>query len=167
MRFLLLFTGWATVLFVVSWFVSHGYQTALGVMASRLASPPGSEIEMVDLELFYPYELGIFAALCLASSWTRWRRRMTAIAVGLPILAILELISLVVVMKVLLAVVLGATPESDPGNAGETVRFVDGVVRIVGLAAAAAAWFVLLGRERLSLAARTWIGGGERPSRHR
>jgi hypothetical protein len=37
-------------------------------------------------------------------------------------------------------------------------RFAIGIIRVTGLIAAAGAWFFLLGRERLSLAARTWVG---------
>jgi len=46
-----------------------------------------------------------------------------------------------------------------PAEAGDrAVRFATGIIRVSGLVAAAVVWLYGLGRERLSLAARTWLG---------
>jgi hypothetical protein len=157
-RFLLMLVLWATLLFVPSWYVAHPYQRALVTVAGALAVP-GQELEFTDVEIFYPFDLGIFVALCLASLWAPWKRRGRAIGVGLPALVGVELLSLVVAIRVLLGVMqpaAGVTPS--PADADAAYRLATGVIRVTGLIAAAAVWLYLLGRERLSIAARTWLG---------
>src|SRR5262249_15334573 len=73
LKFRLAFAGWATLAFVPAWAVSHAWQRLLGALAARFAAPPGSTLEMVDLELFYPVDVAVFVALCLASGWAPWR----------------------------------------------------------------------------------------------
>ena len=155
MKFLLRFAGWATLAFVPVWFVTHGYQHAIAGLAARLASPPGSEIEIVDLEIFYPFDLGIYLGLCLASAWASWSRRFQAAAIGLPVLVAIEVLSLVVAMKAILTVMMN--PHAAPGAGDEAYRLAGGIIRVTGLIAAAGVWLYLLGRERLSLAGRTWL----------
>lgn len=158
MRFLALFLLWATLLFVPSWLVAHPYQRALVAVAGAVAVP-GEELEFTDVEIFYPFDLGIYAALCLASTWAAWKRRGRAIAVGLPVLAVIEVLSLVIAIRVLLGVM-----QPDPGgtasaaDADAAYRLATGVIRVTGLIAAGAVWVYLLGRERLSVVAKTWLG---------
>lgn len=156
MKFLLLFLLWATVAFVPSWYVSHGYQHVITDVAGKLAAPRGSEIEFVDVEIFYPFDLGIFVALCLASGWAAWRARLRAVGIGLPILMAIELISLVIAIKVLYAAM--ASGHTEGAAAEEANRLATGIIRVTGLIAASALWLLMLGRERLSIAARTWLG---------
>ena len=141
-KFLLAFAGWATLVFVPAWWVAHPWQHAIGAMASRIAAPRGAELEMIDLELFYPMDLGVFVALCLATLWTSWPRRLRAILIGTPIMVIAEIAAL----SLALAALLGA---GDPASQAEASRWTDAVIRITGLAVAAAVWFVVLGRTRL------------------
>jgi hypothetical protein len=154
MKFLLLFTAWATLLFLPTWAISHPYQTGLADLAGRLIAPGGVEFE--DLELFYPIDLGIYAALCLASTWAVTRRRLTVIAIGLPVLVVVELLSLVWAMKPMMSLMMD--PHATGTAIDQVLRFSNAIIRITGLVAAAAVWFALLGRERLSLAARAWLG---------
>jgi hypothetical protein len=149
MKFLLRFALWATLVFVPAWFVHPGYERALGTFAARLASPSGTELEITDLELFFPFDLGVFAALVLASSWADWRKRAIMLALGLPPLVVLEVIILAVGLVLLMN-------SADQEAAG---RFVTGLVRIGGLVGATGAWLLLLGREKLSLTTRAWLGG--------
>ena len=125
-------------------------------------APPGSEIEWLDLEIFFPYDLSVFAALCLTSAWVPWRRRLEALGVGGAALIAVEFVTLVVVMKLLLASA-GQTHE----HAETTQRLVVGVIRLTGLVAAACAWVYLLGWQRIpqlaqSLAARDAAARGGR-----
>jgi len=147
-KFLLRFTGWATLCFVIAWAAHTGWQHQIGSLGARLAAPPGAEIEVVDLELFYPFDLGIFAALCLASTWVPVRNRLRTVAIGLPLLVVAELLSLVVVFKVLMG----------GGEAGQATRLADGIIRASGLVSASAAWLYFVGRERLSFVGRQWLG---------
>jgi len=162
MKTLLRFAGWATLAFVLAWFVSHPYQRALAALAGRLVAAPGAEIEWVDLEIFFPYDLSVFAAFCLASNWVPWRTRFKALGVGGATLIVVELLTLVVVMKLLLA-----SAGQPPEQADATQRFVVGVIRLTGLVAAACAWVYLLGWQRMpqlaeSLATRDRAARGGR-----
>jgi len=155
MRFLLLFAAWATLAFVPAWFISNPYQHALAAVAGQLVAP-GREIEILDLQIYYPFDIGIYVALCLASTWVARERRLKAVAVGVPLLALVELFSLVVAMKAINAVMMN--PHALASAAEEAERFATGIIRVTGLIAAAGVWFYFLGRERLSLVAKTWLG---------
>lgn len=154
MKFLLLVLAWATLAFLPAWAVQHPWQQALGAAAGRIVSPPGSTIEWVDLELFYPFDVAIFAALTLASTWVPWPRRFRTLAVGAPVMIALELIALSVAMGAMIA----GAGSGDVGAAEAQQRLATGIIRVTGLVAAAGVWFFFVGRERLSLAARTWLG---------
>jgi len=160
---LLRFAAWATLAFTAAWFVAHPYQRALAGLAGRLVAPPGSEIEWVDLEIFFPFDLSVYAALCLASAWVPWGVRVRVLAIGLSVLVAIELLTLVVVMKVLLA-----SAGQPAAQLAATQRFVVGVIRLTGLVAAGCAWLYLLGWQRLPQLAhglavhREPKGGGKR-----
>jgi len=157
-RFLLLFAGWATLAFIPAWWIADAYQHVIAAIAGRLVVPPGSEVEWVSLELFYPFDIGIFVGLCLASTWAAWRRRLRMLGIGTVIMIVLEVVSLAVAMLVILNALAGGGDVS-PEQAGQVERLATGIIRVTGLIAASAVWFFLLGRERLSLVARTWLGG--------
>jgi hypothetical protein len=145
-RFFLAFLAWASVTFALSWAIALPYQHALAGIAGALAAPRGSEIEWVDLQLFFPFDLGVFVALCLATSWATWRQRGRVIALGVPILIVLEVIVLVFAMKAMLGTLAPGTP---PGRVVEVQRWALGIIRVTGLVAAGAVWMGLLGRERV------------------
>ena len=144
MRGMLRFAAWATLAFAAAWFIAHPYQRALAGLAGRLVAPPGTEIEWLDLEIFFPFDLSVYAALCLASAWAPWRVRLRALGVGLAALVGVELLTLIVVMKVMLA-----SAGQPAAQAEATQRFVVGVIRLTGLVAAGCAWLYLLGWQRL------------------
>jgi len=145
---MLRFMAWATLAFIVAWHLHPAWEHAVAVIGSRLAAPAGSEIEIVDMELFYPFDVGVFVALCLASAWAPRARRLRATAIGIPILFGIEVVSLVVALRVMMA----------SADAEQAARFTNAVIRVSGLVAASAAWLYLLGRERLSLATQKWLG---------
>ena len=144
MKALLRFCAWATLAFILTWFISHPYQRVLAEIAGRAAAPPGSSIEWEDIEIFFPYDLSVFVALCLASTWVSWRARLKALALGSAVLVGVELLTLIVVVKVMIAA-MGQAPD----QADATQRFVDGMIRVTGLVAAGCAWLVLLGWQRM------------------
>ena len=144
LTFLLVFAAWATVAFLPAWWVSHAWQGALGAVAARAAAPPGSEIEILDLELFYPMDLAVFVALCLASGWASWARRGRALFVGAPFVVLAEIAALTLSMMAMLRAGTGAARQA------EALRLADALIRVTGLAVAAAVWFVVLGRQRFA-----------------
>nr|MBP8136636.1 hypothetical protein [Candidatus Eisenbacteria bacterium] len=103
LKFLFAFAAWSTLTFLPAWVLSHGWQSALAVVAGRIAAPSGSEIEIVDLELFYPMDLAAFVALCLASSWEPWPRRFRALLLGAPLMVLAELMALTAAMMAIMA----------------------------------------------------------------
>ena len=145
MRFLLAFLFWATLAFAICWRVQGPYERWAGASGARLAAPPGATIEVVDMELYFPFDLGVYAALCLASAWLPWRRRVLLAAIGVPVLVVLEIAALVIAFKVLMAT----------GGPAEQ-RLVHGLFRVEGLAAAAMLWLLLAGHRHPALA--LWSG---------
>jgi len=139
MGFLLRFIAWATPAFLIAWSIHGSYERTIAAMGAGLAAPPGAQIELLDLELFYPFDLGVYVALCLASSWAAIARRVRAAAIGLPVLVAIEVAVVFVSIKALMA----------GGDSEAVSRFVDGIFRVEGLVAAAVVWLVLLGREQL------------------
>ena len=153
MKFVLAFAGWATLLFLPAWAVGHAWQHALAAVAGRIVAPAGTSLEMVDLELFYPIDVAVFLALCLASAWAPWGARARAVALGVPALVLAELVTLSLTLVALLAT---NGPDAGAAARGDAQRLGDALVRVTGLAAAALAWFLLLGRA----GARGHAGGG-------
>jgi len=147
-KFLLRFTVWATVAFVVAWQLHPVWERAVAAIGTRLAAPAHSEIEILDLELFYPFDVGVFVALCLASAWAPRARRLRAALIGIPILFAVEVVSLVAGLRILMS----------SADADQAARFANAVFRVSGLVAASMAWLYLLGSERLSLATSKWLG---------
>ena len=148
LKFVLAFAGWASLAFLPAWAMAHPWQHALATVAGRMVAPNGTELEMTDLQLFYPVDLGVFVALCLASGWATWARRRRALLIGAPILVLAEIAALALALSVLLR----AGPGGDAAQASAT-RLVDGLIRVTGLGVAAATWFALLGRERFGVRA--------------
>lgn len=145
--FLLRFVLWATLTTVLAWWIQTPYERAIAGVAARVAAPRGSEIEILDLDVFYPYDLAVYAGLCLASAWAAWRTRGRALAIGLPALVVVEVLALVVSFRALM----------NAQNPAESERWFNGIVRASGPIASAALWMLLLGRQKLSLAARRWL----------
>jgi len=92
----------------------------------------------------------------------RWRPRLRAIAIGLPVLVAAEVLTLVLVIVGMLV-----ASKRSPGEFEAMQRLAIAAVRVTGLVAAACMWLWLLGREpmarlvgTLSSAARA--GGGRR-----
>jgi hypothetical protein len=142
-----LFAAWATLAFAPAWWVSHAWQHALAAIASRIVAPRGSQIEIVDIELFYPMDLAVFVALCLASTWVGWSRRARALLVGAPLMVLAELAALTLALAIVLAANGAGTSVA---RQEEAARLADSLIRVTGLAVAAALWFLVLGRERFA-----------------
>lgn len=144
MKALLRFVGWATLTFALTWFIAHPYQRVLGSLATKIAALWGPEIEWDQLESFFPYDISVFVALCLASSWASWSARLRALGAGTLVLVGVELLTLIGVIQVMLA-----AQGQPPADADATQRLVVGVIRVAGLVAAGCAWMMLLGWQRM------------------
>ncbi len=141
MKLVLRFVGWSLLLFIPTWWISQPYQHGLAGLAGHIAAPRGMEIQWVDVQLYYPMDLGIYAALCLASAPASWRRRFVAIAVGVPLLVATEIVSVVAGMRILMA------SSSARGASPEAQRLATAIIRVAGLTPAILVWLYFLGRE--------------------
>ena len=144
MKAFLRFAAWATLAFFAAWLIQHPYQNALAALAVRTVALLGTEVEWQELELFFPFDLSIYAALCLASAWAPWRTRLRALALGLPVLMVIEVLTLVAMIQLLLA-----SQNLPEARFEEVQRFVIGLIRLTGLVAAGCAWLYLLGWQQL------------------
>jgi hypothetical protein len=144
MRALLRFAGWATLTFALAWTIAHPWQHVICALASRIMMPPGSSIDWIDVDIFFPFDLSVFVALVLASNWRTWPERGRVLAIGLVVLVVVELLTLCFVVRQMLG-----TAHASAAAAEQTQRFVIGVIRLTGLVAAGSAWLYLLGWERL------------------
>ena len=94
---------WATVLAMPCWLVSNGYQLALGHVAERAMALFGEAIHIRSVDVMAPFDLGVFVAMCCASTRAPWRRRAFAMALGAPVLFAIEVITLVLGIVILIA----------------------------------------------------------------
>ena len=144
MKALLRFLAWATLTFVAAWLVAEPYQRGVADIAGRLVAGPGRHVEWGDLEIFFPYDLSVYLALCLSSAWVGWRARLRAGAAGTVAIVAIEILTLYIVMRVMLA-----TTGLPPDRAEAVQRLLVGLIRLTGLAAAGATWMYALGWQRL------------------
>jgi hypothetical protein len=157
MTWLLRFLAWATLLALPCWLVSRPYQRGLGAAAGALLVLAGHAVEVQDVQLQAPFDLGIFAAMCLATRRAPRRERARALGLGLPLLAALE--ALTVAVGIGLIVSAPARREAQDwaqrlsGYALETVPWVS----------AAFLWLALLGAWEL----RRFVPSGRAPARRR
>jgi hypothetical protein len=135
--------GWSAVLVVPCWLVSEGYERGLATVVKRVVDSFGHSLRIDRLEVFAPLEIGIFVSLCLASRAAPAWERARAIALGIPALAVLEVL-----------VLLGATflnlSRQSGALAGEFYEQLPlNLVKSIGWVNALVLWMAFLGRWEL------------------
>ena len=146
MKWLLRFIGWATVFAVPCFLLSRPWQGALGALATRIVALFGIQIDMQEVQIMAPFDLGIYLAMCLASRNAPALARRRAIERGGLIVVLLELMT--VVGAVLLFFAMGSRREgSSPG-----LRFAETLIEFVPWASATAVWLAWLGNWELPAA---------------
>lgn len=144
MKLLLRFVGWCTVLAYPCWLVSPAYQRRVSAAVTGISAFFGLEFKIgAGLEVFAPMDLGLFVALCLASSAVSFRLRFRSVAFGLPLLAAMEVLTVF-----LLATIIWAT--SDQLLVQRSAHFfmgyaINGIVWVNPILV----WLVFLGRWQL------------------
>lgn len=143
MSWFLRLLGWATVLSALCWFAAPPYQRALAAIASVLLQLLGMPVRVTGLGVAMPFEIGLFAALSLASVRSRPAERFRALALGVPLLVAIE------VIVVTGALALDVRAAADP-HAAAALRSIAAQLReSVVWASAIAAWLALLGAREL------------------
>lgn len=131
---------YAALLAWPGYLLAHAYQDLLLGQAGRwtgatLASSSSGSADLSAVNL-----LTVFVALCLASDFAPWRRRLLAILIGLPSLVLIDLASGVLTMVL--------RPLASPAPAPPRWQYVvQALPELVRWLAAPLAWGVLLGRK--------------------
>jgi heme/copper-type cytochrome/quinol oxidase subunit 2 len=156
MKWMLRFILWATLLAVPCWWISHGYQRLLARAAMGVLAAFGQSVEIDDIEVMAPFDLGLFAAMCLASRAAPRAARQRAFLVGLPTLAALEILTVVLGIAVYLV-----WPRNSPQLA-TSLRLTGNVIESIPWVSATLVWLLLLGAWELPVGAPS---GSGRPGR--
>jgi hypothetical protein len=143
MSWLARFLAWTTVLAVPFWLLGDVYHRGLAAAALAILGIPSAAVSLAPPEIPASHALGVFAALCLASTRAPLGRRLLALSVGLIGLAALELATGVLAI--------GAQMASGPSGAAPDAarRLQDHLTALPAWIGAPVAWLVLLGRWEL------------------
>lgn len=147
MKWALRFLGFATLFAIPCYFLSGPWQRVLGSIATSVVSRLGIEIEMSDLEIMAPFDLGIYLAMCLASRRAPALARRRAIEWGSVFIVLLELATIVAAILIYFALERRG-PAPDSGT-----RLMQNVIEFVPWASATTVWLLMLGAWELPLGA--------------
>jgi|SRR5262245_28845448 len=147
MRWLLRFLAWATVLAVPSWFIGGAYHRMLATLSLGLLGIPAGSVALRPPDIPASHVLGVYAALCLASTRAPRRRRWIALGSGVAILVAIE------VLTGTLAIRWEMEGASGSGLSATAMRLRDYLTSLPAWIGAPMVWLILLGRYELPGAA--------------
>jgi hypothetical protein len=132
------FLAWSTVLGPACWLISPSYQQWLAALVRTASDLLGHRVRVHDLEVYAPVEIGVFAAMCLATSGATLAQRVRATLLGIPTLISLEVVILLIAS---LPVMLGL----HPSEGGEILgSLADYFVKTIVWVNAGVVWTILL-----------------------
>jgi len=155
-KWLLRFLLWATLLSVPCAFVSHAWQRGLARAAMTILSVVGQGVEIDEVQVMAPFDLAIFAAMCLASLGAPWTARRRALLIGLPALVAIEVLAVVAAIGVTLL-----WPENSP-QLEASLRLTASLIETVPWVGAALMWLLLLGAWEIRFLPEPVRAGGGR-----
>jgi hypothetical protein len=138
-KWLLRFLLWATMFSIPCAFVTHAYQRGLARVVMAVLAAMGQGVEIDEVQVMAPFDLAIFAAMCLASLGAPWAARRRALLIGLPALMAIEVLAVVAGIGVTLL-----WPENSPQLAA-SLRLTTNLIETVPWVGAALVWLLLLG----------------------
>jgi hypothetical protein len=156
-RWLLRFLAWATVLAVPSWMLGDAYHRALAFVTLTLLGIPTGRFVYQRPEIPATHVLGVFAAMCLASTRAPRARRLWAIAIGLVCMVALEL------LDGMLAIRWGLEEASGQAVPVWALRMRGYLTSLPAWIEAPVLWLVMLGRYELPGLAGRRPGAGSAP----
>ena len=139
MKWTLRFLGLATLFALPCFWLSRPWQHALGTIASAVLSWFHIDVEMSEVQVMAPFDLGIYLAMCLAGTRAPALARRRAIEWGAPVIVLLEIATIVAAV----AIFHGLHGAQDSN--GEGTRVVAYVLEFVPWASAVTVWLVMLG----------------------
>ena len=146
MRWLLRVLAWATVLAVPSWFIGAAYHRMLATVTLAILGIPGGGVAFQAPEIPASHVLGVYAALCLASTRAPRVRRLAALAIGLLALVGIEILTGVLAIRWEMEGASGAAGGALSPVALRMRSYLTGLPAWIG---APMMWLVLLGRDEL------------------
>jgi hypothetical protein len=142
-RWLTRFLLWATVLSAPCWFVAGAYHRALAAATLGVLGIPMPEAAIPPPDIPASHVLGVFAAMCLASTRASWTRRLTSALVGVTGLVTLEWLTGVVAVA-------WAMRDAGHGPGSAFIeRLRDNITALPAWIGAPALWLALLGDREL------------------
>ena len=144
MKLLLRTLLWATLFAVPCLWLSGPWQFLLARMTEWVLALFRQSVSMDEVQVMSPFDIGLFAALCLASSAATWRERRRAILVGIPILVAVE-VGVLALSTVPALLSRGAAADPDSGPA----RFGSYTIESIPWVSALVVWMALLGSRSL------------------
>jgi len=138
-KWLLRFLLWATLLSLPCLWISHAWQHGLARAAMLAFAALGQGVEIDEVQLMAPFDLAIFAAMCLASVASPWPARRRALAIGLPALLGIELLTVLAAIGITLP-----WRENSP-QLEASMRLTGNLIETVPWVSAALVWLLLLG----------------------
>ena len=145
MKWLLRFFAWATLLAGPSWLLTAAYHRALAEMSSGILGLPGPPAGHGHSGVPASHVLGVFAALCLASTRAPLSKRLSAVVIGLVCLVAIEVLTGVAAIAwTLQASRIGDVPDFE-------LRVMNYLVSAPAWLSAPLLWLLLLGRWELPL----------------
>lgn len=139
MKWVLRFLGCATLFALPCFWLSRPWQHVLGVIASTVLSWFRIDVEMTEVQVMAPFDLGIYLAMCLAGTRAPALARRRAIEWGAPLIVALEIATVVAAVAIFHALDGAETPN------GDSIRVVQYVLEFVPWASAVTVWLVMLG----------------------
>lgn len=147
MKWALRFLGLATLFAIPCYFLTGPWQRVLGSLAASILSRFGIQIEMSEVQIMAPFDLGIYLAMCLASRRAPAIARRRAIEWGSILMVLLEIATIVVAVLIFFALQ-NRDPTADSG-----LRLMQNVIEFVPWASATTVWLIMLGAWELPLGA--------------
>ncbi len=145
MKWFARFLGWASLFAIPSFLLMKPYQSALAHAAMAILTAALKEPIRLNIGLHEPFNLGIYAAMCLASVRSPLRKRIQAIAVGVPTLALFVLLVVVAVIGGYHMLTAGQGGAAD----GALIRFILFTTETIPWISAPVLWLMLLGVREL------------------
>jgi hypothetical protein len=93
MKWLLRFLAWATLLAGPSWMLAAAYNRTLAEVTMGILGLPGPAAGQGEAGVPASHVLGVFAALCLASTRASLAKRLSALVIGLVCLVTIEVLT--------------------------------------------------------------------------
>jgi hypothetical protein len=149
MKWLVRFLVWATVLALPVYWIGGAYERMLAVAAMGLLGLSGDLSRMAPPEIPASHVLGVYAAMCLASTRAPLRRRLVAIVAGVVAMIALEIATGTIALRWALEDANAAQPVSAALH-----RLRDYLTSLPAWLGAPLTWLVLLGRFELPRAGR-------------